>query len=141
MDTRLRIYNWFSELVAEEVPSILYVDLWNENVDYAEEESPYELPALFVEFDKIEWGVVKNSAKIGPYSIGKGLLRLHLVTDCNDGGYEKSFSILEELLQAIANNKSENCTCYYPSASYTNHSHMELLENIEELRVEYVREY
>lgn len=46
---------------AEEQPErlIKYVDLWNHNVEFLDEEQPWARPAVFVEFTPIVWDVIK----------------------------------------------------------------------------------
>jgi hypothetical protein len=37
------------------IPLFKYVDLWNQNVEFAEEDSPFTTPAVFIEFLETNW--------------------------------------------------------------------------------------
>ena len=65
------------------MPEVRHIDLWNHNVEFLEQEDPWERPAVFVEFGAIEWEPSRdNLAK------GRGDLSIHLVTDWQYGSEE-----------------------------------------------------
>lgn len=37
------------------IPLFKYVDLWNQNVEFVEEDSPFPSPAIFIEFMETSW--------------------------------------------------------------------------------------
>lgn len=51
-------------------------DLWNQNVEFLEEDEPFDRPAVFIEFDPISWQTLggKNQEAVAA-------VRLHIVTD------------------------------------------------------------
>lgn len=51
-------------------------DLWNQNVEFLEEDEPFDRPAVFIEFDPINWQTLpgKNQEAVAT-------VRLHIVTD------------------------------------------------------------
>ena len=51
-------------------------DLWNQNVEFMEEDEPFDRPAVFIEFDPINWQALggKNQEAVAT-------VRLHIVTD------------------------------------------------------------
>lgn len=56
-------------------PLFKHFDLWNNNVNFIEQETPFETPAVFVEFAPIQWnqmGLNKQNADL--------TIRLHCVT-------------------------------------------------------------
>jgi len=57
---------------------IQYVDLWNNQVDDAEESEAFDTPAIFVEFKTIKWRTLGNKAQEGNVT-----LTLHIVTKKN----------------------------------------------------------
>ena len=57
---------------------IKYVDLWNNQVDDAEESEAFDTPAVFVEFNRIKWRTLGNKAQEGTVN-----LTLHIVTKKN----------------------------------------------------------
>lgn len=52
-----------------------HYDLWNQNVQFIEKDSPFECPACFVEFVPIQWETIGNRVQEATVSI-----KLHLVT-------------------------------------------------------------
>lgn len=147
MDARLEMFTAIKSMVEEMVPEIQHFDMWNENVVYAEQDEAYPLPALFLEFDKIEWSPAKNGTchgqQLDVMSVGVGHVRFHLVTEWGEGSYDKGFTLLGKLFKALIEHRPYDSSwkICYPNASYTNHSHMELLENIEEAKAGYIRSY
>ena len=71
---------------------VKHIDLWNHNVEFLEQEDAWPLPALFVEFGGISWEPVS-----GLHLRGTGEVRLHLVTNWSDGGYESAFALCSEV--------------------------------------------
>ena len=144
MDSRLQLYSDIKAKIEEKVPAIAHIDLWNENVTYIEQEETFPLPALFIEFDTIDWQPVKDDG-CGPCTVGYGQIRLHLVTEWGENSYNEGFTLLEKTLDALIGlgsyDSDSSYRVTYPTRSYTNHSHMELLENIEQLKVRYVRRW
>lgn len=57
---------------------IQYVDLWNNQVDDAEESEAFDTPAVFVEFNRIKWRTLGNKTQEGNIT-----LTLHIVTQKN----------------------------------------------------------
>lgn len=61
---------------AEESPqTIKTFDLWNEQVAHLNEQRPFELPAVFVEFSPIVWGQSGRGSKYADVE-----MRLHILT-------------------------------------------------------------
>lgn len=57
---------------------IQYVDLWNNQVDDAEESEAFDTPAVFIEFKNIRWRTLGNKTQEGNTT-----LILHIVTKKN----------------------------------------------------------
>ncbi len=124
---------------------IQHIDLWNQNVEFIEEDAAWDRPAVFVEFGEIVWDPYKGPAK---GMVGKGEVLLHIVTDWKgsaaDGeptqeetlaDYELSNQIYEALLD-LRGTTFRNVSL---SRTLTNHNHQELLENIEVYKVTFER--
>ena len=56
---------------------IKHVDLWNHNVEFLDQEQPWERPAVFVEFMPIVWETIKPGREYR----SKPVVNLHIVTD------------------------------------------------------------
>ena len=139
MDPRENLYKDIKRAIEDGVPAVQHIDLWNENVAFVDEESEWGRPAVFVEFGTISWDVVKNT-DFGKCVRGSGDLRLHLVTDWNDEAYHDSFEIGESIWEALQGiDPMVEYQVSYPYMTDTNHSHMELLENVDVFRVKYLK--
>ena len=139
MDPREILYKDIKRAIEDGVPAVQHIDLWNENVAFVDEEGDWGRPAVFVEFGTISWDVVKNT-DFGKYVRGSGDLRLHLVTDWNDEAYHDSFEIGESIWEALQGiDPRVEYQVSYPYMTDTNHSHMELLENVDVFRVKYLK--
>lgn len=138
MDGRLSLYNNTKRAINLKVPEVQHVDLYNENVEYVDEESPWERPAVFIEFGDIEWRPLTGS-KLSQR--GEGDVRLHIVTDWAEGGFEAAYHLTNKVLNVLVGTgaDTEVYTAYCPHTTMTCRSHGELMENIEVMHVKYLR--
>lgn len=128
-------------VAGEEEPDrlIKHVDLWNHNVEFLDQEQPWERPAVFVEFTPILWDVVKPGREYR----AKPVVNLHIVTDWNGDASSGSeledeslevldySSIIHNALQGL---EGENFSRFDLIETHTNHNHEELVESIEVYR-------
>ena len=123
---------------AEEQPErlIKYVDLWNHNVEFIDEEQPWERPAVFVEFTPIVWETIKPG---GEYR-SKPVVNLHIVTDWAgdaSAGSELQDDALEVLdysgiiHRALQGLEGEHFNRFDLAETHTNHNHDVIVESIE----------
>lgn len=64
--------------------AVKHIDLWNRNVEFIEQETAWERPAVFIEFEPVQW----KSIVPGVEYRAEARVRLHIVTDwanCNGG--------------------------------------------------------
>ena len=117
-----------------------HFDLWNEQVEFIEDEAPFETPAVFIEFRSINWGDTMQNVQRGTIP-----MRLHIVTEwkgaTNDGSiYQERALKRLDLVDGLAshlynwsyNEEGTNVQRVQRSTSYTNHNHGELVEDIED---------
>lgn len=138
MDGRLSLFNNTKRVIETKVPEVQHVDLYNENVEYVDEECPWERPAVFIEFGDIEWRPFTGT-KLSQR--GEGELRLHIVTDWAEGGFEAAYYLTNKVLDALVGSRADTevYTVFCPHATMTCRSHGELMENIEVMKVKYLR--
>ena len=75
---RKELYNMLCErLKTVGDGAIRYIDLWNHNVEFIEQEEQWERPAVFVEFLPIQW----NAIQPGVEYRAEPVVNLHVVTD------------------------------------------------------------
>lgn len=124
---------------------IQHIDLWNQNVEFIEEDEAWDRPAVFVEFGEIVWDSYK-----GPSNgmVGKGEVLLHVVTDWRgsaaDGAATQEetlsdYELTNKVHEAMIGLQGDTFRNVTLSRTLTNHNHQELLENIEVYRVTYER--
>lgn len=115
---------------------IKYVDLWNHNVEFLDQEQPWERPAVFVEFTPIQWDVIKSGREYR----AKPVVNLHIVTDWK--GDASSVSELQEealevldfseiIHKALQGLEGEHFNRFDLAETHTNHNHDEIVESIE----------
>lgn len=111
-----------------------HIDFWNHNLDFLEREDTWPMPALFVEFGAISWEAVTNGIVTGT-----GEVRLHLVTDWNEGGYEAAFALSREVSDCVWNLSGNFFKLLRPLRTETDHKHEEILDTIDTYSVRYSR--
>lgn len=115
-------------------PVISHVDLFNNQLLYAEEEQPFNTPAVFIEFRDIVWNVLPRGRREALVTVN-----LHVVTDSRLGHWSDAvevFDLLDQINAAIHGlkytdgngNAMDALTCV---ASSTDSSFDELQDNIE----------
>lgn len=117
-----------------------HFDLWNEQVDFIEDETPFDTPAIFIEFRSINWSDTMQNMQRGTLPI-----RLHVVTEwkgsTNDGSiYQenalKRLDLVDNMAGHLFNWRTTEGNTdiqrMQRTASYTNHNHGELVEDIED---------
>lgn len=115
-------------------------DLWNEQVDFIEEEEPFARPAVFLEFMPYKWQMLSAATQTATVPI-----RLHIVTDWKGSSRKGSkyqqqtlerFILLEKISRHLHNFLGNDGSVFFDmfrrTASDTNHNHSELIEDIEE---------
>ena len=116
--------------------AIKYIDLWNHNVEFIEQEEQWERPAVFVEFLPIQW----NAIQPGVEYRAEPVVNLHVVTDWQGSSSADSefrdeslkvFDLLEEIHSVLTCMEGETFAEFDLVGSTTNHNHEELLESIE----------
>ena len=116
--------------------AIKYIDLWNHNVQFIEQEEQWERPAVFVEFEPIKWNAIQPGAEYR----AEATVNLHVVTDwqgSSASGSEfqeeslKVFDLLDAIHSAVAGMEGETFKELDLIGSTTNHNHDEIIENVE----------
>lgn len=109
--------------------------MWNHNVEFIEQETPWARPAVFIEFGEIAWVRLGGHPKA---MRGTGTLHIHLVTDWvsnpDDDAFFLPFSLSERIHRALSELQGEHFHGLELLTTHTNHNHEELLENIDTFR-------
>lgn len=128
-----------------EDPAIQHIDLWNQNVEFLEEDEAWDRPVVFVEFGEIIWDPFK-----GPSNgmQGKGEILLHIVTDWKGSAADGSpyqvetladYELPDKIYERFRGLRGVSFRNLSLVRTLTNHNHQELLENIEVYKVTFER--
>lgn len=132
---RKQIFQAVATRLSERVPEILFVDLWNENLRMLDGGAVFPLPAVFVEFEPIEWRQQNNGARRGDVAV-----RLHIVTRAwaahghTAPGMSAALEFLglaERVGAAMQGLRGDGFSGFQLTASATDHDHAELMESVE----------
>lgn len=107
--------------------AIRYIDLWNHNVEFIEQETAWERPAVFVEFQPIQWEAVATGREYR----AQVRVNLHIVTDWNERHNIDQFRLPEAIHRLLAGMSGTSYAEFDLVSSTTNHNHEEIVENIE----------
>ncbi len=115
-----------------------HFDLWNQQVAFLEEETPFNLPAVFVEFTPHTWQTLGNRKQAADLTV-----RLHIVTqwfsDTADYVPEEFMlqavaylDIIDKVVAAMQNFAPTNANSWMRTRSIPNHDHGRYVDSIEE---------
>jgi hypothetical protein len=119
-------------------PVFKHFDLWNQNVEFLEADSPFPFPGIFVEFLPIPWDTL--GGRVQQATI---LVRVHIVTRwlANTADYnpdhENQLSYLDlpdKVFKALQSEATSASNGWMRTQSITNHNHGDVLDSIEEYK-------
>ena len=132
---RLTIYEAICNRISTQVPEIKHIDLWNNNVAALSGGAVWPRPAVFVEFETIEWRQQQNRVRMADVAV-----RLHIVTDaisCNGHNDKRQHAalsflrLINKVNAAMQGLNGNNFASFMLTTSATNHDHAELVESVE----------
>lgn len=115
---------------------ILHIALWNQQVTFLEEEEPFELPAVFIEFAPLEWTFKDKSLTDGwTLLCTDARLTLHVLTPATWTDAQ-TLTFLDNFPGRLAGLEAEGENIvsferFMHVASTTNHDHGEIIESLE----------
>jgi hypothetical protein len=108
--------------------AIRHIDLWNHNIEFVEQETPWERPAVFIEFVPFKWNAIVPGVEYRT----QPLINLHVVTDWVDQESDIGhFRLLDRIHGLLAGMSGKTFMELDIDSSTTNHNHEEIVENIE----------
>lgn len=135
----LDIQNKLSAIIGTDgLPVFKHFDLWNQNTKFIEEETPFQFPAIFIEFFPFTWqqrGLGLQQAEIN--------IKIHVVTKwfANTAMYSpdqlKAIEYLdlpEKAFAALHCKGTTNTNGLMRTNSTTNHNHNTIVDNTEEYK-------
>lgn len=113
-------------------------DLWNEQVEFIEQEEVFDTPAVFIEFMPVKWTSLGGGTQRAEVTI-----RLHIVTPWDGSARDGSqfqqqsldrFDLLDRidrhLFNIMGGNGRTEFNMFRRAGSSTNHNHEEIVEDI-----------
>lgn len=122
---RKEVYNKIKERLGE-IEEIRHIDMWNRNVEYIEQEAGWARPAVFIEFEPVQW----MSIVPGVEYRAETRVRLHIVTDWTNQDND-FFDLPEKIHSALARLEGDSFKDFTLAESHTNHNHEDIIESIE----------
>lgn len=131
MTTRQELYEAVASSL-HSIPEVRHIDLWNRNVEFVDQDTPWDRPAVFIEIAPIKW----EPRAEGCYR-AEVQVRLHIVTDwaedacsgCPADGI--AFELPDTIRKAIDGISGDTFCDMRLEESHTNHDHEEIVESIE----------
>ncbi len=114
---------------------IKHFDLWNHNVEFIEQETPFDMPAVFIEFGPIDWATMAGGVQQATITVS-----IHVATRYGgataDGALSQDealshFDLLDEIGKKMFGLNGDGFQAFKRIRSQTNHNHEEIIENIE----------
>ena len=121
---------------ASESPLFKHFDLWNRQVEFIEQETPFQCPAIFIEFAPMSWQTLGNRVQECELTI-----RLHIVTEwfADTADYSPTeqqaldfLDIIDRVTYALQGFATPYMNAWMRRLSITNHDHEHHVDNIEE---------
>lgn len=109
--------------------AIKHIGLWNRQVEFIEEETPFLMPAIFIEFGKIDWRSQSNGLQDANLTIG-----LHVLTNAIPEGYDGEMfhlDLLDKINYCLHGFNSGSMGTLTRLSSIPCHDHEEILDNTE----------
>lgn len=109
--------------------AIKHVGLWNRQVEFIEDENIFKMPAVFVEFGKIEWRHQNGGLQDAELTIG-----LHVLTSAVPEGYDGDLchlELLDNINRCLHGFQSDYIGSVERSVSLPCHDHEEVLDTTE----------
>ncbi|MBR8726474.1 hypothetical protein [Bacteroides pyogenes] len=136
---RKQLFLAVTQRLKSRVPQLAHFDLWNQNVEFIEQEAVFAMPAVFMEFKPIHWETLNGGIQQADI-----VFCLHVVTQwvhpSLDGSpYQEDslqiFDLLDDIAAALHGMQGSGYTGCVRTDSATNHNHEDIREDIETFRI------
>lgn len=132
---RTQIYQAICERLKEQTPDVAHIDLWNNNIAVLTGGAVWPRPAVFVEFETIEWRQQQQGARRGDVAVRLHIITDHIITNGSQDNRQEAalayFDLIDRINAAMQGLRGENFAGFMLTTSATNHDHAELIESVE----------
>lgn len=111
-----------------QIPEILHIGLWNENIQFINQEQPWPRPAVFIEFLPADWTAPSKEPGI---LTAEPQIRLHIVTDAITATIDSRAALSADITAALSSTHGQYFTRMRLSQTATSHNHDEIIEDID----------
>lgn len=115
----------------ELLEAVKHVALWNHNVEFIEQEQPWERPAVFIELLPLEWRCLVPCKEYHAVVT----VRLHIVYDWSEEEMN-DFDLCSYIAESVIGLKGKSFSPLEPVGSMTNHNHEQIVEDIDTYQCE-----
>lgn len=124
---RKAIYKAVAERLKTAKVGIQFTSLWNRNTEQLTKQKAFKMPAVFVEFEPIDWGQLAQGARSADMRV-----RLHIITETlatpeAGGRYQDKalghLDLLERVSAAMQGLCGDGFNCFMLVESVTDHDH------------------
>jgi hypothetical protein len=132
---------YITALTLDDKKSVIkHLDIWNNNLQYIEQEPPFPTPALFLQFQPITWEIRSKGLRAADVAVTLHVVTSNIAPSNHKSQYEtKAFEFLD-LLDAINANlyglKGDFFRNLVSTTSSTDHDHAELIDSLETYNVQ-----
>lgn len=132
---RKQIFLAISTALTDNVTDVKFIDLWNENITALAGGAAWPTPAVFIEFEPIQWRQHQLGNRRAEIAV-----RLHVITravkynGAADSRLEQAldyFDLIDQINAAMQGLRGDNFAAFMLSASISCHNHDELIESVE----------
>ncbi len=113
--------------------AIKHIALWNRQVEFIEQETPFLMPAVFIEFGKAEWRHQSGGIQDAELAVG-----LHVLTMAMPEGWDAGefhLDLLDSINTCLHGFCGEDFSSFQRTASIPCHDHEEILDDTEVFKV------
>jgi hypothetical protein len=124
---RKQIYNFICDLLESmEDGQVQHIDIWNSQMEFIQGEQAFLTPAVFIEFQPVEWHL--QGGRIYEAEVR---INLHVITDSRAGNVIEVFDLLNAINKQLHCKHAENIDAVTHLSSTTDNRFSELMHNIE----------
>lgn len=131
---RKQIFQAICKRLNDRVPEIRWIDYWNNHLARLDGDPAWPVPAVFVEFEVIEWRQLSHAVRRGDVAV-----RLHVVTHAVGSGSTGAvssdmvalFDLTDRIHAAVQGLRGDNFSAFQQTSSTTPHDHAEWMEGVE----------
>lgn len=108
-----------------------HFDMWNHNVEFIEQETPWDTPAVFVQFQDIHYTQLPGGLRESNVVVHLHIVNADTFSYLGQSEAESRFDLCELPYRILQYHKNETFTAMQHIGSQTNDDHAEMVESIE----------